>query len=81
MLGGRVQITSRGRTEDHNREVGGVSNSRHLFSRGARARDFIPPRGMPRGRRGVQWIRQQFAALGINLVEALDEGDHFHIAW
>lgn len=84
ILGGRAQITGRGRTPERNRQVGGAANSRHLADR---ARDFEIPgvtnrrRGQG-GRRNIEnWIRQQFAARGIQLHEAIDEGNHFHISW
>lgn len=78
IIGQRPQITSRQRSPEHNRRVGGSATSYHLSGR---ARDFLPPRGFPRGRRGEQMLRQEYARRGIQLREAIDEGDHFHIAW
>ena len=66
-------ITSTWRSVEHNRAVGGVSNSYHLQGR---AIDIV--------RRAGVTHRQIDAALrtaGYNLIESLDEGDHSHFAF
>jgi hypothetical protein len=68
-----AQITSGRRSPEHNRAVGGVPNSQHLAGQ---ALDFVKPPGVT-----LAQVKQALAAQGVNLTEALDEGDHFHIAW
>ncbi len=66
-------ITSGWRSVEHNRAVGGVSNSYHLHGR---AIDIARRPGVTH--------RQIDAALrkaGYNLIESLDEGDHSHFAF
>jgi hypothetical protein len=73
VLGGAVQVTSAGRSPEHNAAVGGAANSYHLRGQ---ALDFIPPKGMS--------MADAAAALkksGIPFAELLDEGDHVHVAW
>jgi hypothetical protein len=64
------RITSTWRSPEHNREVGGVSDSRHLKDD---AIDFLPPAGMTRAQ-AVAAIR----ARDPKPQELLDEGDHIH---
>ncbi len=66
--------TSGDRSAEHNAEVGGVANSYHL--RKGQAVDFIPPKGLTIGQAKASLIAQ-----GYDVAEALDEGDHFHIAF
>lgn len=68
-----VQITSTKRTPEHNRAVKGVPNSHHLTGNAA---DFVKTPGMT-----IEGVRKGLAAQGVNVIEAIDEGDHFHVAW
>lgn len=67
-------ITSAARTPEHNAKVGGVKNSYHLTTRGGRARDIRKSPGMTAAK-----IRA--AMRGYDIIELIDEGDHFHVAW
>lgn len=69
-------ITSGARSPEHNRKVGGVSNSYHLTTRGGRARDIRKTPGMTVGK-----IRAAIEASGSKVIELIDEGDHFHVAY
>ena len=68
-----ARVTSGYRTYEHNKEVGGQPNSRHLTGN---ARDIAKTKGMSLGKI-VSTLREQ----GYDVVEKLDEGDHFHVAW
>lgn len=70
-----AQPTSGYRTPKHNAKVGGVANSYHTRGRG-QALDIRPPKGIT-----LDDFRTQLAARGVNVVELLDEGDHWHLAW
>lgn len=65
--------TSGFRTEQHNRDVGGVPNSFHTKGQ---ALDIAKTAGMT-----LDKIVKAFEAQGVKLIEKLDEGDHFHVAW
>lgn len=67
--------TSTFRTADHNSEVGGAENSYHTRGDG-QAVDFPAPKGV-----SIDQIKQHLASRGVHVTEALNEGDHFHIAW
>lgn len=70
-----ITVTSRGRTAEHNKAVGGVSNSFHLYERGAVARDFVPGKsGLSMG----QLYNQVRGTLGPEW-KVLNEGDHVHV--
>lgn len=70
-------ITSTDRTVAHNRAVGGLDNSKHLYGLAA---DIVPPAGAWR-------FRVTFSQLAANVrawlphVEAIAEKDHVHIEW
>lgn len=66
------RVTSGVRTPERNAAVGGKPNSRHLTGQ---AIDFVAPSGVSIGD-----VRNEFRQRGIDLREAIDEGDHFHIA-
>lgn len=68
-----TQFTSGRRTPEHNAEVGGAPNSHHLDGT---AQDFVKTPGMT-----IEKVRAALAGKGVRVVEALDEGDHFHVAW
>lgn len=68
-----AQVTSMGRTPDHNKEVGGVPTSMHLTDH---AIDFVPPPGLT-----LEQAKAQLVAQGVPVTEALNEGDHFHFGW
>lgn len=68
-----VQITSGQRSPQHNAAVGGVPNSQHIAGN---ALDFTKAPGVT-----LAAVKQHFAEQGVNLTEAIDEGDHIHIAW
>ena len=70
-IGGTV--TSGTRTAKHNEDVGGVPNSFHVKGQ---AVDIAKTAGMTLGK-----IIKAFEKEGVSLIEKLDEGDHFHIAW
>jgi hypothetical protein len=66
-----VIVTSRKRSPDKNRAVGGKGNSFHLTDE---ARDFVPPKGLSMGQL-AQSLRQQFGS-GFDVI---NEGDHVHV--
>jgi hypothetical protein len=70
-IGGTV--TSGTRTAAHNKDVGGVANSFHVKGQ---AIDIAKTAGLTLGK-----IVQAFEKEGVKLIEKLDEGDHFHIAF
>lgn len=65
-----VVVTSRQRSPEKNRAVGGQSNSFHLTDQ---ARDFVPPANMPMG---VLATRLRKAMPGFDVI---NEGDHVHV--
>lgn len=65
-----VVVTSRQRSADKNRGVGGQPNSFHLTDQ---ARDFVPPANMPMG---VLATRLRKAMPGFDVI---NEGDHVHV--
>ena len=69
-----VTITSRGRSEAHNRAVGGVPNSEHLYEHGAKARDILPPPGM-----SMDELHQRLSAVYGRDFKVLNEGNHVHV--
>jgi hypothetical protein len=62
-----AKVTSRTRTPEHNREVGGVPNSQHIVGT---AWDFVPPQS--------QWdaFKADAARRGYQVI---DEGNHIHL--
>lgn len=68
-----AKITSTHRSPEHNAKVGGVKNSQHLSDT---AIDFAGVRGVTPAQ-----ARAYYAEHGVELTEALDEGDHMHVAW
>lgn len=68
-----ARVTSGYRSFEHNKEVGGQPNSYHLTGN---ARDIAKTKGMTLGK-VVSALKEQ----GYDVVEKLDEGDHFHVAW
>lgn len=70
-IGGTV--TSGGRSAQHNKDVGGVAGSFHVKGQ---ALDIAKTAGLTLGK-----IVKAFEKEGVRLIEKLDEGDHFHIAW
>jgi hypothetical protein len=69
-----INVTSRGRTPEHNRRVGGDEDSFHLTTRGARARDFTPPPGMSMGE-----LHQTLRSAYGSGWDVINEGDHVHV--
>lgn len=73
---GGESITSTYRTPQHNRSVGGVSNSFHT-RRGMDgrplARDSVPPSGMSMGE-----YHRRLVAMNPGL-DVINEGDHIHM--
>ena len=67
------QVTSTYRSPEHNRAVGGVSNSYHLRGR---AIDIARRPGVSHYQ-----IAAAYRAAGYSLAESLDEGDHSHFAF
>jgi hypothetical protein len=67
------RVTSTYRSPEHNRRVGGVANSYHLRNR---AIDIARRPGVRHSE-----IVAAYRAAGYSLAEALDEGDHTHIAF
>lgn len=68
-----ARVTSGYRSYEHNKKVGGQANSYHLTGN---ARDVAKTPGMTLDKI-VSALRKQ----GYDVVEKLDEGDHFHVAW
>lgn len=68
-----AKITSRGRTPEHNAEVGGVPTSMHLEDQ---ARDIVLPKGMTAGQ-----FRSELTKRKLPVTEFLDETDHVHWDW
>lgn len=68
-----ARVTSGYRSYEHNKKVGGQPNSYHLTGN---ARDIAKTPGMSLGKI-VSALQKQ----GYDVVEKLDEGDHFHVAW
>lgn len=66
-------ITSVVRTHEHNRRVGGVANSHHLYGR---ALDVARRPGVPH-----RMVDDALRRAGFRLIESLDEGDHSHFAF
>ena len=66
-------ITSGYRTPAHNRLVGGVPNSHHLYGR---ALDVARRPGVSH-----RMVEDALRRAGFHLVESLDEGDHSHFAF
>src|SRR5688572_20041281 len=66
------RVTSTYRSPEHNRRVGGVSNSYHLSGR---AIDIARRVGVRHAE-----IEAAYRSAGYQLVESLDEGDHSHFA-
>lgn len=67
------QVTSGTRSPGHNAKVGGQANSFHLTGQ---ALDIAKTAGVTLAK-----IRKAFVSAGAQIVELLDEGDHFHVAW
>lgn len=67
------RVTSTYRSPEHNRRVGGVANSYHLRNR---AIDIARSPGVRHSQ-----IVAAYRNAGYSLAEALDEGDHTHIAF
>jgi hypothetical protein len=67
-----AQITSGQRSPAHNAAVGGFP-TRSTFPA---TRWTSPPPGVT-----LDQVKQHFAKNGVTLTEAINEGDHFHIAW
>lgn len=67
------RVTSTRRSAAHNRRIGGVRNSFHLYGR---AIDVVP-------RAGVRHADLEAALrnAGFHLIESLNEGDHSHFAF
>lgn len=70
-VGGR--ITSGARSAQHNADVGGVANSFHLSGQ---AFDVAKGAGVT-----LNKLTAAIRAKGGRILEALDEGDHFHVAF
>ncbi|WP_205480374.1 D-Ala-D-Ala carboxypeptidase family metallohydrolase [Sphingomonas arenae] len=66
-------ITSAYRTPAHNRFVGGVPNSHHLYGR---ALDVARRPGVSH-----RMVEEALRRAGFRLIESLDEGDHSHFAF
>lgn len=69
-----ANVTSRERSPERNAAVGGRSDSYHLRSRGAMARDFVPPQGMSMNELYAH-LRRAFPTTW----DVINEGDHVHI--
>ena len=67
------RVTSMRRSRDHNRRVGGVANSYHLSGQ---AVDIARRPGVSHHQ-----IVAAYRNAGYSLIEALDEGDHTHLAF
>ena len=67
------RVTSTYRSPEHNRRVGGVTNSYHLSGR---AIDIARRAGVRHAE-----IEAAYRSAGYHLIESLDEGDHSHFAF
>lgn len=67
------RVTSTYRSPEHNRAVGGVSNSYHMRGR---AIDIVRRAGVSHAQ-----IAAAYRNAGYYLIESLDEGDHSHFAF
>ncbi len=67
------RVTSLRRTPEHNRRVGGATNSWHLHGR---AVDVVRSPGVSHAR-----LSAALRGRGYRLIESLDEGDHSHFAF
>lgn len=65
-----IVVTSGLRSAEHNKAVGGVSNSYHLTDQ---ARDFVPPKGMPMG------LLQAKLKKALPGFDVINEGTHVHV--
>jgi hypothetical protein len=65
-------VTSGYRTPEHNAEVGGVPNSRHLTNQ---ARDLVPPAGATVAQLAAEMRRRLPGA------KVIEESDHVHVQW
>lgn len=63
-------VTSRARSPERNRAVGGTANSFHLTDQ---ARDFVPPKGMSMGQLATR-LKQAMPGFDV-----INEGDHVHV--
>lgn len=70
---GAGAVTSGRRSAQHNKDVGGQPNSFHLTGN---AIDVAKVAGV-----SLNKLKALISAQGVIIEEALDEGDHFHIAW
>lgn len=68
-----ARVTSGYRSFEHNKRVGGQPNSYHLTGN---ARDIAKSPGM-----SLDKIVSALKKQGYDVVEKLDEGDHYHVAW
>lgn len=68
-----ARVTSGYRSWEHNKKVGGQPTSYHLTGN---ARDIAKTPGM-----SLDKIVSALKKQGYDVVEKLDEGDHFHVAW
>jgi hypothetical protein len=66
-----IVVTSRQRTPEKNRAVGGVPNSYHLTNN---ARDFVPPKGMD-----MRTLAAELKALYGSDYDVINEGNHIHV--
>lgn len=67
-----ARMTSGVRTAEHNAQVGGVPNSRHVTGQAA---DLVPPQGMTMAQLEAETRARLPGARVIN------EGDHVHVQW
>lgn len=66
-------VTSGLRTPQHNADVGGVPNSKHLTGN---ATDLVPQQGQT-----MAQFADQIRNSGVPLSKVIDEGDHVHVEW
>ena len=78
-----ARVTSWGRDEDGNKQVGGHPNSWHLWKRGANAIDLVPSATDPKKfKQRLEWIADSAKGLGYQAIINYEKGYvHIEVPW